>query len=287
MRILNLKSPFLVLFLVSLFCSCVYEPIDGTVESNAAFKVDFNGKTWIAQETSVVISGNYIEISAVKANGEGFGILVEANKKGTYPANINLLAFTPAGTDYGFVSLNPDDENEDTGSITITKIDTEKKTISGTFSFKGYWSDTDSTIAPVLFTKGVFTDLPYITESETEDAFSAKVNGSSFVSTDIMGMLVGEDSDEWIAISAQDANMNTISVNVKNNLAPGEYTISSNRLTDKVQASYEDENDEYIAISGTVKIISNADDRIKGTFSFATNGASPFQITEGSFDVSY
>ncbi len=81
--------------------------------------------------------------------------------------------------------------------------------------------------------------------------------------------------------------MNTISVNVKNNLAPGEYTISSNRLTDKVKASYEDENDEYIAISGTVKIISNADDWIKGTFSFATNGASPFQITEGSFDVSY
>lgn len=102
-----------------------------------------------------------------------------------------------------------------------------------------------------------------------------------------MGMLVGVGNDEWIAVSAQDANMNTISVNVKNNLAPGEYTISSNRLTDKVQASYEDENDEYIAISGTVKIISNADDRIKGTFSFATNGASPFQITEGSFDVSY
>lgn len=296
MRIFKYKSQFLVLFLLTLLTACVYEPIDGTVEpdpdsggtaSSGVFKADFGGKTWTAKETQVVISGNFIEISAIKSNGEGFGFIIEASAEGTYAANINTLTFVPAGSEYGYWGLNDNNVDEDTGSITITSINKEKKTISGTFKFKGYWTDPDNPKAPIQFTKGVFTDLPYVTEDETDDVFLAKVEGTPFVKTDIFGMMVGLGTDEWIAIGAEDANMNKISISVKSNLVAGTYAITTNTLTDKVQASYEDVNDEYKAVSGSVIITSISDDRIKGTFSFTTNGTSTFHITEGSFDVAY
>lgn len=292
MKIAQFKPQFFVLFLATLFVSCVYEPVDGTVEpdpgsggnTSGIFKADFNNNTWTAAETQVVISGNFIEISAIKSNGEGFAFQIEANETGTYAANVNIVAYSPAGSEYGYWSLNDDNPDENTGSITITKIDTEKKTISGTFQFKGYWSDPDTPRAAIEFKNGVFTDLPYITEEETNDVFTAKVGGTNFVSTDIMA----DEINDWIAIGAEDANMNVISVSLKSDLVAGTtYPITINRLTDDVQASYEDENGEHVAVSGNVKIISITDDRVKGTFSFITDGAIPFNITEGSFDVAY
>lgn len=292
MKIAQFKPQFFVLFLATLFVSCVYEPVDGTVEpdpgsggnTSGIFKADFNNNTWTAAETQVVISGNFIEISAIKSNGEGFAFQIEANETGTYAANVNIVAYSPAGSEYGYWSLNDDNPDENTGSITITKIDTEKKTISGTFQFKGYWSDPDTPRAAIEFKNGVFTDLPYITEEETNDVFTAKVGGTNFVSTDIMA----DEINDRIAIGAEDANMNVISVSLKSDLVAGTtYPITINRLTDDVQASYEDENGEHVAVSGNVKIISITDDRVEGTFSFTTNDAIPFNITEGSFDVAY
>ncbi|MBD0725287.1 hypothetical protein B6A10_08860 [Flavobacterium sp. L1I52] len=296
MKIAQFKPQFFVLFLATLFVSCVYEPVDGTVEpdpgsggnTSGIFKADFNNNTWTAAETQVVISGNFIEISAIKSNGEGFAFQIEANETGTYAANVNIVAYSPAGSEYGYWSLNDDNPDENTGSITITKIDTEKKTISGTFQFKGYWSDPDTPRAAIEFKNGVFTDLPYITEEETNDSFSAKVGGTNFVSTDILAFEINSGADDWITIGASDTNMNEISISVRTGLAAGTtYPITVNRLTDDVQASYEDENGEHEAVSGSVKIISITEDRIQGTFSFTTNGTPSINVTEGSFDVAY
>ncbi|WP_026713701.1 DUF6252 family protein [Flavobacterium daejeonense] len=296
MKSIQFRPQIFVLFLATLFASCVYEPIDGTVESDPGsgentsgeFKADFSGKTWTAAETEVVISENFIEIAAFKSNGEVFSLIIEGASEGTYAANINVLAYVPADSEYGYWGLNDNNPDENTGSITITKIDTEKKTISGTFQFKGYWSDYDNPRTPIQFTNGVFTDLPYITEAETNDSFSAKVGGTNFVSTDIMAEVLGVNTDDWIAIGAEDANMNVISVSLKSDLVAGTtYSITANRSTDDVQASYEDDNGEHVAVSGSVTIVSITDDRVKGTFSFTTNGSTSFNITEGSFDVAY
>ncbi len=295
MKILKYKLQFLVLFLLTLLTACVYEPIDGTVEpdpggttNSGNFKADFSGKTWTAKETQAIISGNFIEISAINAKGESFGIMIEGAAVGTYAANINILAYTPAGSEYGYWSINDDNPSEDTGSVTITSINTEAKTISGTFHFKGYWSDADNPKTPITFTNGVFKDIPYITEAETADTFSAKVGGTNFIDTDIFTSLIGSGTTEFIAIGAEDANSNSISVNVKSNLIPGTYQITGNIATDVVQASYTTLSDiNFKAVSGTVTITSITNERVKGTFNFTTNGATPFVITEGAFDVEY
>ncbi|MES2239046.1 MAG: DUF6252 family protein [Bacteroidota bacterium] len=290
MKVLKNVSKFAALFLVLFVSSCVYEPVDGTVDTipdSGVFKADFSGTTWTANQTETVVSGHFIEISAVNSKGETFGIMIEGAVVGTYAANINIVAYNPAGSEFGYWSVNDGNPSEDTGSVTITSINTEKKTISGTFHFKGYWSDSDNPKTPINFTNGVFTDLPYKKQEETADVFTAKVGGVAFVSTDIVPMVIGLGPTEFISIGAEDANKNSITVSVKSNLTAGTYPITGNIATDVVQAFYENVDGENKAISGSVTITSITADRVKGTFHFTTGGATPFAITEGSFDVEY
>ena len=290
MRMLKAKSQLIVLFLITLLASCTYEPVDGRVEpdpdggnvNSGVFKADFSGQTWTAKETQAIISGNFIEISAIDSKGNSFGFLIEGNAAGTYAANVNIVAYTPAGTEYGYWAINDDNPTENTGSVIITSINTQTKTISGTFQFKGYWSDSDAPKAAIQFTKGVFTDIPYITQEETADVFTAKVGSTNFVATDILTAEI----NNFITIGALDANQNNLSIAIKSSLGIGSYTIV-NTVGADVQGYYEDINDEYKAVSGNITITSKTNDRIKGTFQFTTNGTIPFIVSQGNFDVEY
>ena len=277
--------------------SCNNEPIDSAINlddfgggNNGAsvFKADFTGTTWTATTAQALISGNLISISGVKANDEGFGFLVEGNTTGTYPANTNLLAYTPAGSDYGYWSTNFDNPQENTGSITVTNINTTNKTISGTFNFKGYWSDTSVTsILPVQFTNGIFQNIPYITQAQTGDTFFAKVGGTEFVDVDILSTTISVGSQEFISIGAQNAALNSITVSVKSSLGTGTYPITGNATTDGVQAIYDFNDTNYNAATGSITVTLKTATRLKGTFNFVTTGATPFIVTEGAFDVEY
>ena len=295
-RIKLIVGIFLVLSAFS-FTSCTNEPIDSAINLDdfgggnngpAVFKADFSGATWTATISQAVISGNLITISGLKSNGEGFGFLVQGNATGTYPANTNILAYTPAGSDYGYWSTNFNNPEENTGSITITNINTSNNTISGTFNFKGYWSDTTNTsIIPVQFTNGVFQNIPFITQNQTGDSFFAKIGGTEFVDVDILTSLIDVSGQEFISIGAQNAALNSMTVSVKSSLGTGTYPITGNISTDNVQAIYDFNDTNYTATTGSVTIVSKTATRIKGTFNFVTNGTTPFTITEGAFDVEY
>lgn len=153
------------------FTSCENEPVDGAINLDdfntppveaMVFKADFSGDTWTGTEALAVMSTSSISIGATRADGSTFSILVGGTTTGTYQANANIIAYTPSGSTFGYWSINLTDTTENTGSITITNIDTVNKKISGTFSYKGYWSDGSTTsILPVQFTNGVFTSIPY------------------------------------------------------------------------------------------------------------------------------
>jgi len=278
------------------FTSCENEPIDPSIDLNnpsgpsgpVVFKADFSGNTWNATTAQAIIEGNTMSIAGIKPNGEGFGFLLQANAVGTYPANANFLAFNPAGSEYGYLSVNFDNPNEDTGSITITNINTTNQTISGTFNFKGYWSDTDVTnILPVQFTNGVFQNIPYITQNQTGDTFYAKIDGVEFVDTDILGAEV-TGSETWINIAATDAALNDMTVAFKSTLTPGTYTFTG-AFGDGVNCFYAPvSGNDFDAVSGTLTLISITADRVKGTFSFiGSDGVTTKTISEGAFDVGY
>jgi hypothetical protein len=108
------------------------------------------------------VSTSSMSIGATREDGSTFAITIQGSGVGTYQANANIIAYTPAGSQYGYWSVNTANATENTGSITITNIDTTNHTISGGFTYKGYWSDgTNTSIIPVQFTNGVFANIPY------------------------------------------------------------------------------------------------------------------------------
>ncbi|MEZ4853395.1 DUF6252 family protein [Flavobacterium sp.] len=288
-----LVTIFSILFLFS--CSNDNEPVDpvligqtgSTGNGNFIFKADFNGTTWNANQASAQLGSDFITIAGINSTGDSFSFIIEANQLGTFPANENILSYNPAsGGGYGYWSINVDNETEDTGSITITNINTANKTISGTFQFTGYWSNIDETsIAPLNFTNGVFQNIPYTGYDDPgADSFFAKVDGVGFTATDIFVATI----NEVIGIGASDDNDQNITVGVNENLGVGTYTITGNTSSDEVQATYEIGGNSILATSGSVTISTKTADRISGTFSFvATDSGTSYSITEGSFDVSY
>lgn len=297
MKNLKLIAGLFLIFAAFTLSSCENEPIDSAIDLGdfenptggpMVFKSDISGVTWNATEAQALVGGNFISINAVKADGSTFAFLVEAASAGTYPANTNILAYTPAASEYGYWSVNFENESENTGSITISNIDTVHKTISGTFSFKGYWSDTTVTsILPVQFTNGVFTNVPYITQAETTNNFFAKVDGTEFVDVDIMAATIDISGQEYISLAADTASGDDMTISVRSNLATGTYNITGDIAADKVQTICTLGGTEYHGMSGSITITSKTADRIKGTFHYVTDGSPTKNVTEGSFDVMY
>jgi hypothetical protein len=297
MKNIKFLAAIFLIFTAFTFTSCENEPIDSAIDLGdfepptngpTVFKADFGGNTWTSTAAQALISGNFISIGATKADGSTFSFLVESNSVGTYPANTNILAYTPAGSEYGYWSVNFANEAENTGSITITNINTVNKTISGTFTYKGFWSDLDNTsIIPVDFTNGVFTNVPYITQTETGDTFFAKVGGTEFVDVDILTVITDINGQEFISVGAQTAALDDMTISVRSGLTAGTYPITGDIAVDNVQAICTMNSVEQQAVSGSITIISKTADHIKGTFLYVTNGTSPFTVTEGAFDVDY
>ena len=302
-----IKNKFAPLFLmlVTLFtlgaCNDV-EPIDPAINLNPSnppgptpnnpgvFKVDIDGQTYTASATTVFITGGSIQISAVRAQGDSFGILLSGNTAATYQAHENLIAYNPAGSEYGYWGVNPDNPNSSTGTITVTNIDTANKRISGTFSYTGYWSDDLATgFAPKSFTNGVFTNLPYVTDSPSGDSFLAKINGVDFNQNDLLALTIGAGNDEFIAIAASNALGNELTVGIRSSMGPGTYAITG-LSTDDAQINLALTPNDFAtgATSGSVTVQQKTATRIKGVFSgvVVIDGAN-YSITQGSFDVEY
>ena len=173
MKSIKLIAIILLTLTAFTFTSCENEPVDSAINladfnpppvpvDAMTFKTDFSGDTWTATQAQAIVSSSSISISATRADGSTFSISVAGTAIGTYPADANIIAYTPSGSTYGYWSINSTNPSENTGSITITNIDTVNHKISGTFNYKGYWSDGSTTsIIPVQFTNGIFTSIPY------------------------------------------------------------------------------------------------------------------------------
>lgn len=179
------------------------------------------------------------------------------------------------------------------GEVNITAIDTEKKTISGTFSFK-LFRETDN--ASRVVTEGAFTNLKYMTElppSAATDTFRVKIDGTSWTPTSVTGIAVPILNQ--IAVNATDATgSKTVGLAFPSGITPGGYTF------DILGATYvglynpdTDPNHSKASVSGTLTILEHnvATRRIRGNFAFRgeelTNPQNGAEITEGYFSVVY
>ncbi|CAM3313489.1 Transferrin-binding protein B C-lobe/N-lobe beta barrel domain-containing protein [Flavobacterium longum] len=294
---------FMLLFAAFNFTSCtqdlepvdpaivIPDPTDPTDPTEGEFKATIDGSQYTASTTLVYITGGAIQITAVRPSGDNFGFILDGTATGTYGSVDNILTYNPAGSEFGWWAVNPEDGEQNVGSVIVTEIDTVNQTISGTFSFTGYWSDFEDTSppAPKQITNGVFTDLPYTTDSPTNDTFFAKVNGVNFNQNNLLTAVISVNEVEVISIGVENANGEAMTVSVSTELGVGSYPITGSLNTDGVQIIYTNAaGQEGTATSGSVSISEVTDDRIKGTFSGnVTIGSTTYSITAGSFDVAY
>ena len=166
-----------------------------------------------------MISGNSFSLEATRgSSGEGFEFILNGSSVGSYLAKNNDVSFTPASSVFGYAGINPANVNENTGSVTITSINTTNQTVSGIFNYKGYWSDGSVTnILPIVFSNGVFNNLPYVTQNPSNNSFFALVDGITFVDTNVSVNTVSN----VIGITATNVSNQNITIGIRDNVTPG------------------------------------------------------------------
>lgn len=309
MKSLKNTLAFFVLTM-SLIFSCNIEPFEGDVvdetdddviidsggSTEASFNVDFDNNTFEADNISATIVDDIINITGLKTStNEGVILTIFGSETGTYKlgvtenqVEVNGAAYNTDLTGSGDSWIAVTDFITSQGEITISEIDEVNKTISGTFFFTGH-----NTISPSKeFTNGVFTNVSYGAGLVSPDGntFFAKVDGEEFVEDSINGAALSLPGMSTISITATKNSLETIGLTFDADIEPGDYSFSglSTPLA-QYNLSFTDSN----LGEGTFTITSHDKEnkRIIGTFLFTASplfgGTQSYEITEGSFDVTY
>lgn len=305
MKKFRFLSVVLVIFSALSLTSCDTEPVDpvlnqngenpgtgpgtepGTNPGSAVFKVDFGGATFVAESAQAKYEQGMLVIVGAKSSAEVVSVGVSGTAEGTY--NENTMNYLPgADAQTGYMNINPDTFAKN-GTVTITEIDYENNTISGTFSFTAYSVNPATNPASIVFTNGSFENVPVtgLPEPGTvpEKYMRAKVDGQL---VNFGTLLTMGEGDFWTLSGTDVASMKSMSITLNDAITPGTYTL--------------EEFTDYYAVymgglgassvpseTGTITILSHADGWIKGTFSFSGEDfdGNPHAVTDGEFNIQY
>ena len=290
--------PFLSVTLVALFIiSCSKEVSVDTLNAAPAgvsgnFRAKIDGNDWVADKiTEAARLQGIISIAGISNDHKTVVITLLDSGVHTYTLSnttINVAAYvdssaaTPASLTTN-AGINPGDAG---GTVTITKIDESKKTISGTFQFAVFHPDNNR---KKTFTEGVFTDIPYSTDpipgsgaGNGKDTFAVKVDGVLWKP----GFALAADAGTQFTITGMDGADKWLSLFFTGGITPGTYPMGD--LFTPYSGSYNGIN----STSGSLQILENntSKKRIRGTFSFHAEdalGGNATELTEGYFSLSY
>lgn len=305
-KIKALISVFAVVFAAVNFTSCDSEPVDPVLLDNigqdpgtagpAVFKVDFSGDTFVATSSAATVNNANIAITGIKGtNGQAVSILIDGNTVGNYPGSKVLLDYTPsADSEYSYSNVDFA-TGQESGTVSITSIDTVNKTISGTFSFVGWWGDADLNLPSIAFTNGVFQNVPYTGSTgggpvTSDEYFKARVDGqdNTYEGADLVVALADGGSGETISINAY-APDHTLVISAASDIIPGTYQFASG-FGSNARATFISATDVSFPVTGgTLTITSNTNGFLKGTFSFtvSNDGGESHTVTNGDFNIEY
>lgn len=304
MKRVKIVSVLFVLLTAFSFTSCDTEPVDPVLNENngenpgenpnnpgtGVFKADYNGSTHTALTTQAVLGDDLIQIVGMfGTNGESIAIIVGAAPEvGTYSmADDVLMAYNANATDDSYYNLT----NE--GYFEITAIDTANKTLSGKFSFKGSYGDTEP-YTTIMFTNGVFENIPYTggtgTVTPEDNVFNAKIDGvATDYADDVLGSYVESGDQEYIVITALGDYKITLQTNY--DVEPGTYAFTGNVSAGMPLAIFTVDGVNYTNIvGGNLTVTSNDGEHITGSFNFTVKnneGETIHTVTNGVFDVYY
>lgn len=308
-------NQFLFLFLAataSILTSCTtdIEPLDPAVtipdpSANGQLKVDIDGQTFVATNVQATVNAAAISITGLRSgnndlvqislpaplNQVGIHDWAEATANNTLLgliySNSNGEAFISAPMDGDFAEYPT---YTDDAKVTITSIDTQNKTISGTFQFTGGRLDAAGNLVIKKFTNGSFTDISFAggVVNPTANNFFAKIDGTAFSPANINGTVL----NNALTITGVKQNLETISLQLPSTITPGTYNFTTPEEYFFNYIKNTSATGIFNAQSGSFTIINHdtSAKKIKGTFSFVAkliSGETTHSITDGTFDVTY
>jgi hypothetical protein len=317
-----LKGIFLV-FIAFQFFSCENEPLTGEFvqeEQNDAdegqFKAQIAGQEFIAASTSATMTTeNELVIKGSKPGGEDIVLAITNAAVGTFSLTTGGTTENAGAYFDGSVNLLPYVSAQalgGSGQLKITELNTDAKTVSGTFSFIGFRIKVDGNGDPILdgngnpvlesieISRGAFNAIEYVLDdtggggggNNPENEFFAKVDGIDFVadSISVTEPMVGDV--HMIKIEALNAERQLMRIDVPRSLGVG--TFNMVRISDgtKLIALYNAAGgaENLTSDPGTITITEFDLEAgvLKATFNFT--GTDPLnqlpdvvEVTEGSF----
>ena len=294
---------FHVLWAVLLFSffSCSKEhslekPIGSGGNNTGNFRAKIDGTDWVAVDNtiSVTVLSGLINITGTSSDNKAITLTILSDQPGTYTFDQNSSSLASLdevelGGPVSFTTNQSSDPAQSGGTVTITHIDQTNKTISGTFSFNGF--DSNSGVKKVI-TEGVFQNLPYsnsLPPASSTDTLTVKIGGVPFTAASIAAPII---SGSLFVQGAASNGTSFVGLYMPQNVQPGTYTLDFFGGTFIGQYSPDPNTILVSQGKGTLTIIENntTTKRIKGNFSFEASDVSNTQtvlLTEGYFSVGY
>lgn len=290
--IFSLSISFLSLALLFLGASCnrVDETIpitpSGTNLYKTPFKCKIDGKEWVSNSTTAIVSNNLIMIGGETEDGQSMTLSLRADKVGTYYLN-NATGFSMAAfkEDVDFPRVfTTNSDSRCGGTLTISKIDTSGHKISGSFKFLTVDAQTNFERE---VTEGVFTDIPYQNQKNV-GTMTADIDGTPWAASSI---LITKRSNKRIAVLGRSTDGKTVELVFPQNIFPGPYTIAS---TGSYTAQYQF-NFLYSFLSTSGNLLIGSHDAVnkilQGGFSYTaqdpTTQFANVSISNGLFNLVY
>lgn len=261
--------------------------------TTGSFKAKINGTQWEANNIkSATIQNGVIVVYGSSTDKKSILLRVADRGVATYQFHDTSMSDVAAYVDSTFnpnaFATNQWQNSSNHGTMSITKIDTTRKLISGTFNInvKQQLTNTDRTI-----TEGVFTDISYTTTPpplNSTDTFKVKIDGVDFN----YNLLVGISTFGMVSVSAS-ANGGTgptVGITMPSTVVPGNYAFDLFTYV----GQYNPNSTTFLqADTGHVQVLEHntLTKRIRGNFNFFAKpltGATPTaQLTQGYFSVKY
>jgi len=270
------KLLFVAIAIVS-FSSCEDNLDDDNIPAIQAVR---NGEFFKSTQMSAVDNSDGT-VSIIGVNRlERLELILESSSAGTYP----LGAGASNEAVYTFNNTDVFSSNEGAGNgQVVLSSNTPPGTLTGTFSFVSYLPNNADSL---YMRQGVIFQVPFGNDigggnSPVAGNLTASVDGVNFTPASVTTVGAGGT----VLVNASTSN-NAIILSFPENTAAGTYNITAGG---PYLASYRDGANVDPAVSGTLVITSfdAATNTFVGTFEFMTGPPNNFNITGGSFTVSY
>jgi len=296
------KITYLItLFVVLITLSCDKEPSRAGLPE-VDFKVDFDEQTFVADRLDATVVAGAIDITGYRgANDEAIKLTLMTGAEGVYQLGVQSgvvihgASYVEASNASNGAWVALTDGVSSQGTVIITDIDRTNKVISGNFTFTGnnpLEGTSDNFVRE--FTNGIFSNVPYQgtisnpPPPDVNNTFTAKVDGVEFEETLLSGTLINGN----IGIVATRDSVDSIGLTFQSDIGPGNYDFAFGSAPFGQYNIFTPTTSNIADGSFAITSHDIPNKRIIGTFSFVAEafggGATDsYDITEGSFDITY